>query len=210
MLTLCWAAKGGSGTTVVVASLALATQEPVLLIDLAGDLPAALGVPEPESPGVFDWLPSNAAAARLAGLEIGVHPNVSLIPMGRPTIREHDADRWHALAEYLRQENRRVIIDAGSGRPPAALHDVADHNWLVTRACYLSLRAAVKQQCRPTGIVFVEERGRSMRVADVEASIGAPVVATVLLDPAIARAVDAGLLISHLPTAFARQLRKAA
>ncbi len=210
MMTLCWAAKGGSGTTVVAASLALVTREPVLLIDLGGDLPAALGVPEPESPGVFDWLRSNAAASRLTGLEIAVHPNIALVPYGRPTSDEHAADRWQTLAEHLLRDHRRVIIDAGSGGPPAALHHAADHKWLVTRACYLSLRAAVKQQIRPNGVVFVEERGRSLQVADIEASIGAPVVATVLLDPAIWRAVDAGLLVSHVPTAFARQLRKAA
>ena len=49
MLILC-SAKGGSGTTVVAASLALlhAQRGPCLLVDLAGDLPAALGIAGPQ------------------------------------------------------------------------------------------------------------------------------------------------------------------
>ena len=42
--------------------------------------------------------------------------------------------------------------------------------------------------------MLVSEPGRSLRAADVERSVGAPVVATVSLDVAVARAVDAGLL----------------
>ncbi|HSH59850.1 MAG TPA: hypothetical protein VK988_09470, partial [Acidimicrobiales bacterium] len=60
MLVACWSAKGGSGTTVVAAALGhvLARSSPggVLLVDLGGDLPAALGLPEPTGPGVSDWL----------------------------------------------------------------------------------------------------------------------------------------------------------
>ena len=45
----CWALKGGVGTTVVTAALGLTLHRAgrdVLLVDLAGDLPAALGLPE--------------------------------------------------------------------------------------------------------------------------------------------------------------------
>src|SRR4051794_33057920 len=56
----CWSVKGGSGTTVVASSLALllATRSPAgsVLVDLAGDVPAVLGIPEPDGPGVSDWL----------------------------------------------------------------------------------------------------------------------------------------------------------
>ena len=37
MVTICWAAKGGSGTTVVTAALALSSASPTLLVDLDGD-----------------------------------------------------------------------------------------------------------------------------------------------------------------------------
>ena len=63
MISVCWAAKGGSGTTVVAAAMTIAATSPTLLIDLAGDVPAVLGIPEPDGPGVFDWLASDAGAS---------------------------------------------------------------------------------------------------------------------------------------------------
>ena len=61
MVTLCWAAKGGSGTTVVAASFALNSTHPSVLVDLDGELPAALGLPEPDRPGVAEWLATDSA-----------------------------------------------------------------------------------------------------------------------------------------------------
>jgi len=46
VLLSCWALKGGVGTTVVTAALGLTLNRAghdVLLVDLAGDLPATLG-----------------------------------------------------------------------------------------------------------------------------------------------------------------------
>jgi hypothetical protein len=208
MITICWAAKGGSGTTVVAATRALTATEPTLLVDLAGDLPAMIGLPEPDGPGLRDWLGSTADAERLSSLEVEVTSTCRLLPVGHSD--PLPIDRWSELAARFGRERRQVVIDAGTSLPPAALVDVADHNWLVTRACYLSLRAAVRCGGRPTGVVLVEERGRVLGTEEIETAIGAPVVATVLVDPAIARAVDAGLLISRLPSAFRRQLSQAA
>src|SRR5438552_253681 len=60
VLIALWSAKGGSGTTVVAAALAtvLARSSPggAVLVDLAGDVPGALGVAEPPGYGVADWL----------------------------------------------------------------------------------------------------------------------------------------------------------
>lgn len=206
MITLCWAAKGGSGTTVVTAAMALAATEPTLLIDLDGDQPSVLGLPQPDGPGVRDWLRSEAEPRRLADLEIAVDDRVAVLPAGRPT-PDADPRRWSLLATWIRQERRRVIIDVGTHRPPAQLFEAADQTWLVTRPCYLALRAAIAQPRRPTGIVLIDEPGRALRPADIEASLGAPVVATMLCDPAVARAVDAGLLASRLPGGMRRQLR---
>ena len=58
MLCCCWSPKGGSGTTVVAASLGLelaAFGWSVVLVDLGGDLPALLGV-EASQEGLGDWL----------------------------------------------------------------------------------------------------------------------------------------------------------
>ncbi|MBA2624197.1 MAG: hypothetical protein H0U89_01090, partial [Acidimicrobiia bacterium] len=60
MLIACWSVKGGSGTTVVAAALAvvLGREAPggSLLADLAGDVPAVLGMVDPPGPGLDDWL----------------------------------------------------------------------------------------------------------------------------------------------------------
>ena len=203
MLTVCWAAKGGSGTTVVAATLALSAG-PALLIDLAGDLPAALGVPEPVGPGLHDWAASTAEPARLGAIEIDVATDTRLVAAG--TRQGVATERWELLAERLRGDRRRVVVDAGTGEPPQSLLRAADRAWLVTRPCYLSLRAAVRQVARPTGVVLIEEPGRALGVSEVEATLGTPVVATLLVDPAVARAVDAGLVVSRLPGAYRRRV----
>ena len=209
MLTICWAAKGGSGTTVYAVAKALAIATPTLLVDLAGDVMTVLGLPEPDGPGIHDWLRSDAGSERLARLEQPATDLLSVLPAGR---RESDDGhrRWFELGAHLRAAPRRVIVDAGTGRPPDALLAAADESLLVTRACFLALTRAAALEANPTGIVVVEEPGRALRPADIEASIGAPIVATALLDPAIARAVDSGLLLSRLPHAWLRQLRRAA
>lgn len=206
MITLCWAAKGGSGTTVVTAAMAIAATGPTLLIDLDGDQPAVLGLPQPDGPGVRDWLHSGAEPRRLTGLEISVDDRLAVLPAGGPTATT-DPRRWSLLADWIRKERRRVIIDVGTHDPPARLFDTANQTWLITRPCYLAVRAAIAQPRRPTGIVVIDEPGRALRPADIEASLGAPVVATMLCDPAIARAVDAGLLASRLPAGMRRRLR---
>jgi len=203
MITVCWAAKGGSGTTVMAATMAIASSEPTLLVDLAGDMPAALGLAEPDNPGLLDWLRSEAPPARLRALELRASTHVSVLPRGSAGSAE--PERFRQFVQWLRGESRRVIVDAGSAcAPPSELVRIADHALLVTRPCYLALRAAVRHATRPTGIVLIDEPGRALRAADVEASLGAPVVATVSLDPSVARAVDAGLLVAHLPAGFRR------
>ncbi len=103
-----------------------------------------------------------------------------------------------------------VVIDAGTTPPHNELVQPGVRSLLVTRGCYLALRRAVASAARPHGIVLVAEPGRSLRRREVEQSIGTPVVATVSLDPAVARAVDAGLLNACLPKALRRELRGAA
>jgi hypothetical protein len=209
MLTICWAAKGGSGTTVYAVARALAITTPTVLVDLAGDAMTVLGLPRPDGPGIHDWLRSDAGPDRLARLEHPATELLSVVPAGRHD-PERGGRRWFELGAHLRTEPRRVIVDAGTGRPPDALVAAAEESLLVTRACYLALTRAGELGARPTGIVVVEEPGRRLGSADIEASLGAPIVATALLDPAIARAVDAGLLVSRLPSAWRRQLRRAA
>ena len=65
----------------------------------------------------------------------------------------------------------------------------------------------------PLGVVrmpYVAEPGRALGRRDVESVIGVPVVAEIPLDPAVARAVDAGLLSCRLPATIGRALKAVA
>ena len=82
-VVVCWSVKGGSGTTVVAASLAVlsARHHPTLLVDLAGDSAIALGAREPAGPGISEWLHSpNAGADALARLAVQVGERLGADP----------------------------------------------------------------------------------------------------------------------------------
>ena len=205
-ITLCWAAKGGSGTTVVAATLGLHAERPALLLDLAGDLPAVLGMSEPGGPGIHDWIASGAPPDRLDHLAFDVTDGVTLVGAGARR-SSNDDPRWAELGAWLAARHRSVVVDAGTAVPPIGLRDHAGSSLLVTRACYVALRRAVAMPYRPSGVVLVDEPGRMLRAIDVETAVGAPVVATISFDPGVARAVDAGLLAARLPRVVQRRLR---
>lgn len=88
-----------------------------------------------------------------------------------------------------------VVALAGPGR-----------SLMVTRSCYLALRAAMNAQVVADGVVVIAEPGRSLNDRDVSDVLSVPVVASIVADPAIARAVDAGLLVRRVPRVLAREL----
>ena len=208
-VTVCWAAKGGSGTTVVAATLALSCPTDSLLVDLDGELPAVLGLPEPSGQGVADWLGVRRPARRARRPRRLRRPHHPADPpgcrAGRPATRPAGPSSWRGWPPA-----RRRSSTPAPGRRRSTSLDGDVRSLLVTRACYLALRRAVAAPCRPDGVVLVAEPGRALRAADVERAVGAPVVAAVSHDPAIARAVDAGLLAARLPRLLARELRGAA
>lgn len=216
MLVACWSAKGGAGTTVVAASLALllARRDPggALFADLAGDAPAVLGLPEPTSPGLAGWLAAgrDVPADALGRLEVTtVEARLRLLPRGDGPLA---ADRADVLGQLLATDPRPVVVDCGSDLvgAPLAIAAGATRSILVTRPCFLALRRALTAPLRPSEVVLLTEPGRSLTRLDVEDCVGAPVVAEVAVDPAVARAVDAGLLATRLPRSFARDLSRAA
>jgi hypothetical protein len=204
-LTVCYAVKGGSGATVTAAALALATPRDILLVDLDGELPTALGIAEPSGDGIAEWSTTTADVALLELLTVEVNRTTRLLPRGHQPL-DANCERWNELATWLTKQSGDVIVDAGTRPPPPPLIDAADQTLLVTRACYLALRRAVSTPDRPTGIVLVSEPGRALRAADVERAVGVPVVTQLDVDPAVARAVDAGLLAARLPRLLQRQL----
>jgi MinD-like ATPase involved in chromosome partitioning or flagellar assembly len=215
MLIARWSAKGGAGTTVVAASLAvLAAREGdagSLLVDLAGDAPAALGLAEPTGSGVAGWLSAgrDVPPDALHRLEVPAGGGLTLLPRGEGALLE---DRADVLATLLGADGRTVVADCGTDPRGAALRVAAGatRSILVTRACFLALRRALTVPLRPSEVVLLSEPGRALARRDIEDSVGAPVVAEVSVDPAVARAVDAGVLATRLPRGLARELRRAA
>ena len=216
MVTVCWSPKGGSGTTVVAAALAVVLAQRhggSLLVDLAGDVPAALGMPEPQGQGALDWLAAPDAGAEALGRLVRVgQGGLGVVPAGGtdgPT--SWPPARGAALVEVLAAHPEPVVVDAGLLRPET--HELvaqATASLLVVRSCYLGLRRAVAAPLRPSGVVLVREPGRSLGRADVEDVLGVPVVACIEQSVDVARAVDAGLLMARLPSPLQRSLRAAA
>jgi hypothetical protein len=202
----CWSAKGGVGTTVVAAALALvaSSRGPVVLVDLAGDLPAVLGVAEPDGPGVAEWT-RGGCLDPVSPLCLPVTRTMRLLPRGH--------GRIDALVPERLPRATTVVVDAGviadDDSDAACFVAGAGRSLLVTRACYVALRRATRLHIRPDGVVLVNEPGRALTAHDVAAVIGAPVVADIPVDAHVSRAVDAGLLAARCPAELARPLAMA-
>lgn len=222
MITLCYAAKGGSGTTVVACVRAIDSVGPALLVDLDGDIPAMLGLAQPERPGVVDWLASAAPIAHLDDLLVTVTPNCSLLPASRtePSATtalapEAASERWDGLIDWLVEwsadSGGSVVVDAGTRRLPQTFVEQCPQRWLVTRAGYLALRRAARLPVPPTGVVLVDEPGHPLGHRDIETSTRAPIVAIIDWDLRVNRSVDAGLLLGgRLPRSVHRALARVA
>ena len=91
-LLVMWGSKGGAGTTVTAAATALQESEHVLLVDLAGDTAAALGVREQEL-GTRAWLASDAEPDRLIEFTDRIDDTTSVIQPLDPTPTKEDTDR---------------------------------------------------------------------------------------------------------------------
>ena len=194
-ITVLWAAKGGSGTTVTTAAAAIHEPHDVVIVDLVGDMTDVLATPWP-TVGLDDWL-LGEPANDLDELLIDIDPTTRLLPTrSRIDLDQVSRERVDILARWMDQTDSIVLVDAGTGPPPEALIEIADRNLIVTRPCYLGLMKGVRTGQQPDGIVLINEPSRSLNSSSVERSLSAPIVATIDAHPSIARAVDAGLLTS--------------
>ena len=213
-MVVCWSVKGGVGTSVVSVAMAVASarRTDTLLIDLGGDLPAMLGLAEPDGPGFCEWLGADAVGVEAIGrLEHEAGTRLRMVHRGRSSL--DGAARAATAAAALAADARAVVVDAGrfglddaADRVRRALLEGATRSILVLRPCYLALRRALAAPVRPDGIVLLSEPGRAISRTDVSDVLGRPVLAEIPIDPSIARAVDAGLLASRLPDGLARAL----
>lgn len=120
-----------------------------------------------------------------------------------------DADRVADLRGILghvdRSDDLYICLGPDDG-PPLIVrdqgvwdgsHDGDGPVYIVARACYLSARRMVDLPRRVTGIILVEEPGRALQVADIEAVAERPVVARVPVTERTARFIDSGLLATR-------------
>lgn len=202
-MRVCWSVKGGVGTTVISAVVALqrATSHDVRLVDLMGDLPATLGIAEPSDQGIGEWLANDAAEETLEHLAIPVTDHLDLLPRGSISTDAHSLSRLNQFAAH--SSSREVVVDAGTNIPfIETLLPHASTSWLVLRPCYLALRRAVNTKLRVDGVILVNEPGRALSKRDVASVLSAPIVADLELDPRLARVIDAGLLTTRLPASM--------
>lgn len=237
MIVTCWSVKGGSGTTVVASCLAVVAsraRKASLIVDSAGDVPAALGLDQTAEVGLFDWLEQAttvvgaggaawtsvpvggprvaAGGGDLGDYETRVDDELSVLARGTSDATPVSAAAADLLARRLAGDGRFVVVDAGTVAPGESsplterLVASADRSLVVLRPCYLALRHLTSCARRVDGVVLIEEPGRSLGADDVAAVAGVPVVARLRFEPQVARIVDAGLLCSRVPRTVERAL----
>ena len=205
MLTICCSVKGGSGTSVVAALLALHPKRDTVLVDLDGDGPAVLGLAPPAGQGLSDWFESDAPAAAVSTLAVDVDRTTRLVARGTAVL-DPTSSRWRGSPRGWRRRTRSTSSSTpASATPPASAPTTPRRAaLLVIRPCFLALARAVAAGWRADGVVLLHEPWRSLGPDDVERALDVPVVARLEHDPAIARAVDAGLAVARLPCAAQR------
>ncbi|MDQ3643161.1 MAG: hypothetical protein M3450_17275, partial [Actinomycetota bacterium] len=175
-------ARGGQGTTTVatvIAAFAARHRQTTLVSTRPDDVCALTGTLTPPK-----WFSPTL-----------ICPNMSVAAARQP------AD---SSGDHSGQDDASVVV-SDLGRLSDLSDDQAGHHhadacrWLVVRGpCYVSLRAAIDHPWRPDGIVLLVEPGRPLSGADVTDVLGAPIVAQVPVEAAVARAIDAGLLLARL------------
>lgn len=219
MLWSVYSVKGGVGTSVVAAALALELVESsrrVVLVDLCGDQSNVLGVDVAERAGVVDWLAADGELVdgALAHLLLDVAPGLQLLPCGSTSLRDvrgADPLRCTQLADSF-PTDATVVVDMGVAPldplcPHGLIAMTADYSTAVLRACYLTLRRANPLRFDTNSIIEISEPGRALSTLDLELVTHQPVTTRLNIDPGIARAVDAGLLARRRPRSLRRAMR---
>lgn len=202
MFTIFSSPKGGSGTSVVAASLAIVSSSTTrtLLLDLAGDQAAILGLPDPPV-GLSDWV-NGMTHHNFDEILIECADNLFLAPTGSFDFDILNVNAWKNLAQALTSkldEGFNIVIDFGKEEMPLALRKFPVQHYIVTRPCYLSLRRAVNLEKSWSGVVVIREPERVLTTSDVESVLKLTCVAEIPYSRDISSRVDSGLLKSRLP-----------
>ncbi|CAB4662977.1 unannotated protein [freshwater metagenome] len=204
MSTLFMSPKGGNCTTVTASAFSLMSAirgTNTLLIDLCGDVPAAIGIAEPHGPGINDWLHEDNIGDPQQMVLLGTPVIPGLVVVHRGARFVDGEPRWKALAQAISELPHDVIIDAGTTYVPEALTTAMGSVSMVVKPCYLSLRRASRLP-RPSNVFVIKEDNRALTVKDVGNVLGVPIAAEIPYEAAISRAVDAGLLPARVEQLF--------
>ena len=222
-----WSPKGGSGTSTVAAATAIRLASggrEVVLVDLAGDQVALLGLypdDKPDTPGISDWVMSNKSRDSLDGMIEKVATGLSLVRLGtRSLVRlgtRSPADlgdtpigstrrrRLTTALKALAHPDRAVVVDAGLD-PHAHRGHIPAVPVCVIRTCYLALSRAQNLPGPYERIVVIQEPQRALRTKDIATALGADDVEVIAWDPRVGRSVDAGTIVQMLPPQLKRGL----
>ena len=215
MLLALWSPKGGSGTSVLAAACVatLARTGPCRLADLAGDQPAILGLGADPGTGIADWLAAgpDAPVEALDRLAVEVAPGLHLVPPGtRRLLAPHAAAAGRRRARGGPAGGARAVRRRrGPGRRTGAPDGGRGRRRVGAR------RARLLPDAAAGGARAAHRAGDGRRVRRRARSIasGPPRSATSSIGrcwpgsrcrPAIARAVDAGILAVRTPEPLAR------
>jgi CO dehydrogenase nickel-insertion accessory protein CooC1 len=206
MLAAVWSPKGGSGTSVVAAALALAVAArvpDVVLADLGGDQPAIFGLPKDGDIGLVDWMVAHAPDEVIDRLACPVTDRIALLSSGSGSLAAQSTLSGTMLTMALRHRCEHVVVDVGRPTSPAAREVIenADISLVVVRGCYMALRRSKHEPLinEATGVVVIDAPERPLRAREVAEVLQLPVLAVVPDRVSIARAVDAGVLPTHCP-----------
>jgi hypothetical protein len=124
---------------------------------------------------------------------------LALLGMPEPDADEVNIIDQLTLGRVVSGEPVIRVADTGSDMPLFDDGDAVVRLTVLRGPCYVALRNLVRSD-GPTvdGIVLLSEGGRALTARDVEDVTGIPVVATMVVSPAVARAIDAGLFTARL------------
>lgn len=210
MLVSCWSVKGGSGCSTVAAALALhaADRGGGLAVDLRADLVGLLGIVQP-AVGLGSWSMAypDVATDALARIEVELRDGVGLLPGGPEQIAPELPSA--VLTGLLARDPRVVVVDCGTDeRWRYGVVPHSDRSVLVMNPCYVSCARAACGPT-PTSVVVVRAPWHAIGDREVETVVGAPVVASIPLDRAVATATDAGLFVARVPRVVRRAMEGA-
>lgn len=171
-------ARGGQGTSTIAATLAVLA---------AGHGPTQLVPDDPRSTAAL-----MGVAVALDEEWVEVCPNLTMATNGHHVV--------------LTGHPATTVIDGGripngpfdeDTTPPVAI-DGLERYAVLRGPCYVAISSLLATGRRFDGVILLTEPGRALSERDVTDVLGTPVVATIPIEAAIARSIDAGLLLSSL------------